>query len=168
MKTLILIRHAKSSWHDVGARDIDRKLNHRGKSDAPAMARRLAARLDRDQLKLEVFLCSSAQRAAETGTLLVPALGFPPASIDWRNELYLASPATMLELVRSVPDHVTTAALLAHNPGISELAEQMTGAYVGNVPTCGIITLRLPIASWGGADGRAELVDFDFPKRLPA
>ncbi len=168
MKTLILIRHAKSSWNDVGARDVDRKLNHRGRSDAPEMARRLAAQLERDQLKLEAFLCSSARRAAETGSLLAAGLGFPPASIDWRNELYLASPATMLDVIRSVPDQCSVVALLAHNPGITELAEQLTGTYLGNIPTCGMITLRLSVESWQDTVGRAELVDFDFPKRESA
>jgi len=144
---------------------VDRKLNERGKRDAPEMARRLAARLEREQLKLEVFLCSSARRAADTSTLLAAGLGFPPPSIDWRNELYLASPATMLDVIRSVPDQCSVAALLAHNPGITELTEQLTGTYIGNIPTCGIITLRLPVESWQDAVGRAELVDVDFPKR---
>lgn len=166
MKMLLLIRHAKSSWNDLGARDFDRSLNHRGRHDVPGMGRHLAARLDRGNLRLEVFLCSSARRAVETASLLAPELAFPSASIDWCKELYLASPATMLGVVRSVPDHATTAALLAHNPGITELAKILTGETFGNVPTCGVITLALPISHWGDAGIGAELIDFDYPKRL--
>jgi len=165
MKTLLLIRHAKSSWNDLGARDFDRSLNHRGRHDAPEMGRRLAARLDRGNLRLEAFLCSSARRAVETANLLAPELAFPSASIDWRNELYVASPATMLDVVRSVPDHATAAALLAHNPGITELAEILTGVAFGNVPTCGVIMLALPVNHWGDAGVGAELIDFDYPRR---
>jgi len=164
LKTLILIRHAKSSWQDSGSSDYARRLNHRGVTDAPIMGDRLAARLDADNVALDVLLCSSAQRARETAELLIPALGFPPENVDWRKELYLASPDAMLAAIRSVPDQAGVAALLAHNPGITELAEQLTGLYFGNVPTCGIITLTLPVKRWVDAGERAALVNFDLPK----
>jgi len=165
MKTLILIRHAKSSWQDLGASDFDRCLNHRGLHDAPMMGERLAARLDASAIGLDAFVCSTARRAAQTAEALAAQLQFPIAGMDWRRELYLSSPETMLDVIRFLPDEAATAALLAHNPGITELAEQLTGKYFGNVPTCGVITLTLPIESWMDADGRAGLIDFDYPKR---
>ena len=165
MKTLILIRHAKSGWHESGSTDFERSLNHRGLKDGPMMGRRLAARLDTGNLKLDGFFCSAARRASQTATLLANELAFPLASINWRRELYLASPATMVNVIQSAPDKAATMALLAHNPGITELAEQLTKTYFGNVPTCGVITLRLPIESWKDVGGRGELIDFDFPKR---
>jgi len=165
MKTLILIRHAKSSWADLGASDFDRSLNHRGLHDAPIMGERLAARLDASDIGLDAFVCSTARRAAETAENMVMHMQFPIERVDWRSALYLSSPETMLDVIRSMPDDVASAALLAHNPGITELAEQLTGKYFGNMPTCGVVTLSLPIESWLDADGRAELVDFDYPKR---
>jgi len=166
MKTLILIRHAKSSWTDLSARDFDRNLNHRGLHDAPMMGNRLAARLGACSVSLDIFVCSTAQRARQTAESLAAELMFPIKNMDWRRELYLASPGSMLDVIRSVPDEAATVALLAHNPGITELAEILTGQPFGNVPTCGIITLTLPIMRWIDAGGRADLVDVDYPKRL--
>ncbi len=165
MKTLILIRHAKSSWNEPGNTDFERSLNHRGMNDAPMMGRRLAARLGAGNLKLDGFYCSDARRASQTATLLANELAFPLASINWRRELYLASPAAMVNVIQSAPDETTTLALLAHNPGITELAEQLTGTYFGNVPTCGIITIRSPVKHWVDVGNQADLIDFDFPKR---
>jgi len=164
MKTLILIRHAKSSWEDLGGSDYDRCLNHRGLHDAPIMGEQLAARLGVSGISLDAFVCSTARRAAQTAEHLTPQLHFPIESVDWRRELYLASPDTMLEVIRSMPDEIASAALLAHNPGITELAEILTGRYFGNVPTCGVITLALPIESWADIGSRSECIDFDYPK----
>jgi len=166
VKTLILIRHAKSSWDDSGARDFDRSLNHRGRHDAPEMGRRLAARLKASGIGLDGFVCSPACRAVQTAELLVEALSFPLTSVEWRRELYLASPRIMLEVIQAMPDETATVALLAHNPGITELAEILTGETFGNVPTCGVITLALPVEHWGEVPGvGAELIDFDYPRR---
>jgi len=71
----------------------------------------------------------------------------------------------MQEEIRSMPDEADTIALLAHNPGITELAEMLTGQCIGNVPTCGVITLTLPIERWLDVRGEAVCIDFDYPKR---
>ncbi len=165
MKTLILIRHAKSSWNESGRTDFERSLNHRGLADAPAMGKRLADRLHAGDLKLDAFLCSAARRATQTATLLLNELEFPVHAVSRRDELYLASPAAMLDAICSIPDEITTAALLAHNPGITELAETLTGRYFGNIPTCGVITLGFSVNRWAHAGSPAELIDFDYPKR---
>jgi len=164
MKTLILIRHAKSSWENPDS-DFDRILNHRGQHDAPVMGKRLAAQLEVSGIGLDDFVCSCARRAVQTAELLALQLDFPLTSIEWRRELYLATPRTMLEVIHAVPDEAATVALLAHNPGITELAEILTGVAFGNVPTCGVIMLALPIKHWGDAGVGAELIDFDYPKR---
>jgi phosphohistidine phosphatase len=165
MKTVILIRHAKSDWDDPGCPDCDRPLNERGRSDCPRMGERLEARLNERGVCIERFICSSARRAIQTAALLTPMLEIAPGEIDFRSALYLASPRTMLEAIRSLPDQIDTIALLAHNPGISELAEQLSGRALGNVPTCGIVTLALPIDCWRDAGPVAELIDFDYPTR---
>ncbi len=160
MKTLILIRHAKSDWSDFSARDFDRELNERGKRDAPVMGQRLAAR----DIQPDAFVVSTACRAQETARLMTPALGFSIADIQWKDELYLASPSTMKSVIRQTADHVQTLALLAHNPGITELACQLAGTDISNMPTCGIITFELPVDRWAELN-HARLIDFDYPKK---
>jgi len=165
MKTLILIRHAKSDWAAPAMADYDRGLNSRGSSDAAMMGERLQQRLSTNKQQIEVFLSSSAQRAAQTTRLLSTPLHLASDTIDWRRELYLASPHTMLEIIRTTPSDVNSLALLAHNPGITELAEKLTGEFLGNVPTCGVITIAIPIDDWCDTGNWADLIDFDFPKR---
>lgn len=162
MKTLILIRHAKSSWDDLSLRDFDRDLNKRGRRDAPEMGRRLAARY----AILDAFVVSTACRARATAELMAGELDFPPERIEFRDELYLASPSTMLDVIRQVPDSVQTLALLAHNPGITELANRLSGGRrIDNMPTSGVATFNLSADSWRQIGGGAELIDFDYPKR---
>ena len=165
MKTLILIRHAKSSWNSPGTGDFERVLNARGLSDAPLMGERLAQRLANTQQRLDILLSSSAQRAVQTAGLLATALDFAETAIDWHRELYLASPRTMLGMIQSLPDTANTVALVAHNPGITELAEHLTGRLFGDVPTCSVISMALCIEHWRDAADAAELIDYDYPKR---
>ena len=159
MKQLVLIRHAKSSWHDLSARDFDRDLNARGRGDAPEMGRRLAGR----DVIPDALLVSSAKRARATVDLIAPEIEFPLQQIEFRDDLYLASPSDMLKLIRRIPDDVQTLALVAHNPGITELTNRLAKTYIQNIPTCGVVTLQMPIEQWQSAGCGAQLVDFDYP-----
>ncbi len=161
MKTLILIRHAKSDWSDLSARDFDRELNARGKRDAPVMAKRLALH----NIQPDAFTVSTACRAKATACLMAPALGFSFADIEWKDKLYMASPSTMKSVIRQTADHIQTLALLAHNPGITELANQFTNTAISNVPTCGVITIEFSVDHWSDVDNNARLLDFDYPKK---
>jgi phosphohistidine phosphatase len=161
MKTLILIRHAKSDWSHFNVRDFDRGLNARGKHDAPLMGQRLAAH----DIQPDAFVVSTACRAKATARLIAPALGFSIADIEWKDELYLATPSTMKSVIRQTANHVQTLALLAHNPGITELANQLAGMDISNVPTCGVVTLELPADHWAEVNNNATLLDFDYPKK---
>jgi len=165
MKTLILIRHAKSSWNEAGMHDYDRSLNARGLSDAPIMGARLQQRSIAHKQHVDFMISSTAQRADQTTRLLAKALNFSTDAIAWSRDLYLANPNTMLEIIRAIPCEINTLALIAHNPGISELAEKLTGEFLGNAPTCSVITIALPIDDWSDAGNWADLIDFDFPKR---
>jgi len=161
MRQLVLIRHAKSSWHDLSARDFDRDLNARGRGDAPEMGRRLA----RKSITPDALLVSSAVRARATVDLIAPEIAFPLQQIEFRDELYLASPSDMLKLIRRVPDDVQTLALVAHNPGITELTNRLAKTYIQNIPTCGVVTLQMPIEQWQSAGSGGQLVDFDYPRK---
>jgi len=162
MKTLILIRHAKSDRDDVAARDYDRTLNRRGRRDASEMGLCLFER----KLLPDMFTASSAVRARMTAELMADAMGYPEEQLQWRHELYLASPATMMKVVRNTLEAVTTLALLAHNPGITELGEQLSGRAIDNIPTAGMVILTADIACWQDVGYHWQLQDFDYPKRL--
>ncbi|NWF36640.1 histidine phosphatase family protein [Mariprofundus sp. KV] len=164
MKQLILVRHAKSSWDDLSARDFDRDLNDRGHCDAQEMGQRLARR----GFKPDAFMISSSRRTRSTAYLMADQLAFSHADIELKDELYLASPSTMLKAIRQTPDHVQRLALLAHNPGITELTNRLARTYINNVPTCGLAILEMDISSWNEVGGRALLLDFDYPKRALA
>lgn len=162
MKTLQLIRHAKSDWDDASLRDFDRPLNHRGQQDAPEMGRRLADK----GMQPELFISSSATRARTTAALIAGVINYPVAQIALHDELYMATPATMLRIIRTTPDEINCLALLTHNPGITEMVERLTRKPFDHVPTAAIITLTAPIEQWQEAGCRWSIIDFDYPKRI--
>lgn len=152
MKTLLLMRHAKSSWDDPTSSDYDRPLNKRGRSDAPAMGRLLVEhRLTPDRI-----VASSARRAAETAADVASACGYQ-GPLDLTKRLYLAPPEVYLEILREQDDACGSVMLVGHNPGISELAARF-GAADGELPTAAIVQLRLDIHHWADAPGAASLV----------
>jgi phosphohistidine phosphatase len=162
LKLLTLIRHAKSSWRDAGMDDFDRPLNDRGERDAPRMGKRLA----RAGRPPDLIVSSSAKRAARTARVISEQLGSDPAAVVLDRDLYLASPSRMLDTLRAVAADLDHAALVAHNPGVTDLVNALADVRIDNVPTCGIARLRLDIERWNEIDaGCAELEEFDYPKR---
>ena len=162
LKRLTLLRHAKSSWKDPDLDDFERPLNGRGNRDAPMMGERLLARGARPSL----FLTSNATRARETARLIAKAIGFPVEFLQSEPELYLATADEMLALLAQQPDEFNDMLVCAHNPGITELANRLTGAGIDNIPTCGIVAMQAEIPGWKALnDGvRFELMYFDYPK----
>jgi len=160
LKQLLLIRHAKSDWNDPALSDFDRPLNERGERDAPLMG----ARLKDQNIKLDRLLSSPAQRARSTAEHIAKAIAFTAQDIDWMTELYLASPSSMLEVIQNTPANINNIALVAHNPGISELAAALSGFSIGNIPTCGIVRLQNDSENWN-IGSPFTLLDFDYPKK---
>lgn len=144
MKTLILVRHAKSSWKDPSLADRDRPLNKRGKRDAPEMGRRLAARGGAPDL----IVSSPANRALATARIIAAAVGYTAEKIREDERLYLASPAGILEAIRDLEDGYERVFLFGHNPGLTELVNELSEPAVDNVPTCGVVELRLAADRW--------------------
>jgi len=163
-KTLFLVRHAKSSRDDPRLADRDRPLNTRGKRDAPEMARRVARRSERP----EVIVTSPALRAKATATVIADELRLGSAHLVTKEPLYDATADALLQVIRGVDDRYSRAMIVGHNPGMTEVANLLASASIENVPTCGIVIVRLAAASWAGIRvGTGDLVDFDFPKREP-
>lgn len=139
MTTLVLVRHAKSDWGDPGLDDHDRPLNDRGMRDAPA----LAARLSATGLRPDAVLTSTALRARTTASFFASAFGLEP---EPDADLY-GAPATAL-LRAAAARRAPTVILVAHDPGMTALAERLTGGAIGHMPTCAVATFRWATDDW--------------------
>ena len=162
MKYLTLIRHAKSDWGRNDLADFDRPLNPRGKKTAPLMGRRLA---ERGTIP-ELLISSPAKRARKTARLIARELGIPKHTIVYQPEIYAAGEETLVEIIGSLPEHCNYAALIGHNPGISELAAWLCPNPPGWMPTCAILTLELDSGSWKEVSrGCGHILHYDYPKK---
>ncbi|MFA6629600.1 MAG: histidine phosphatase family protein [Sulfuricurvum sp.] len=162
MKTLYLIRHAKSDWSDESLSDFDRPLNKRGTKDAPLMGSKLSDKGIRPGL----ILSSPALRAKTTAKAFAEALSYPSDSIHFEHELYACDVETILSLIRGVSADIDTLFVFGHNPEFTECANLITGENIDNIPTCGVVEMRLKNDSWESiGKNSAELRSFDFPKR---
>lgn len=165
MRTLYLLRHAKSSWDDPELPDHERPLAPRGLRDA----KRIGKHLGGLGVTPALVLCSSAVRTQETLDLLRPALG--EVAVQVEEQLYGASSEMLLERIRSIPDELGSVLLIGHNPGVQDLvlALASSGAELDRVeakfPTAALATLTLP--RWSNlSPGDAELVAYVIPKQL--
>jgi len=110
-------------------------------------------------------ISSPAIRARTTAGLLAAEIGYPDQEISLEPDIYEASSDRLLEMIRSFPEAWERIALVGHNPGFTELAEQLSGKPFGNVPTCGVIQLSYRPVSWAEAvDGCCDVVFYDYPK----
>lgn len=163
MKTLLLLRHAKSSWKDPELEDHDRPLNKRGKRDAP----RVGLLLQQQQnLQPDVILCSSAKRARKTAAKVAKNCGYE-GIIQLDGGLYLAGPEAVLNVLRGVADSHNCVMLVGHNPGLEYLLELLTGTQT-QLPTAALAQLHVAIDSWSDVSSttRASLVDIWRPREL--
>jgi phosphohistidine phosphatase len=142
VKTLLLLRHAKSSWDDASLSDFDRPLNERGLKSAPFIGQVLVE----NDLRPDAILSSPAQRAKQTA-LLVRESGDLTAEPEFNDKIYEASPAQLLEVVAEVPPGVKMLLLVGHNPGMEGLLKLLTGEK-RSIPTAGLIKVFLNINDW--------------------
>jgi phosphohistidine phosphatase len=164
-KRITLLRHAKSSHHDPSLRDHERPLSPRGERDATRMGRRMAEKGARPSL----IVTSTATRTRQTARLFAQAIGYPIEFIQSEPELYLAAPDTILTVIAGQDDSFNDVVVCGHNPGMTELASDLSGTYIDNVPTCGVVVLDADIESWDElSPAHCKLVDFDYPKKTTA
>jgi phosphohistidine phosphatase len=162
MKTLILIRHAKSSWGDISVPDQERPLAGRGKRDAPEMGQRLARR----GVKPDLILSSPALRARSTAEAIAEELDYKLKDLVIDDRLYGGGADELLEVIGELDDKVKSAILFGHNPGLTELAHRICNE-IADLPTCAVAEFRLDAKSWPGI-GQARLakVELDYPRKL--
>jgi phosphohistidine phosphatase len=167
MHTLHLLRHAKSSWDDDSLADHERPLSERGIRDA----RRMGEHLSTHDVRPDVVLCSSAVRTQQTLGLIASSLDDPVVHIE--DGLYGATPDSMLERLRGLPETAESALVIGHNPGLQELVLDLSApgrlrdAVGVKFPTCALATLALGERTWSDLHpGDAELVGYTIPKDL--
>lgn len=164
MKTLYLLRHAKSSWDNPQLRDFDRPLNASGFRDAAMMAARLRTLLQEKGEVLGTILSSPALRTCTTAEIVAATLNLEPDQLQMEPQIYLASSGRLLQLVRRFDDSVSAALVVAHNPALTDFANEMSNSSIDNIPTCGLVALQLPVTHWMEAEfGEARLLSEDFP-----
>jgi phosphohistidine phosphatase len=161
-KTLMLLRHAKSSWKDPGCSDHDRPLNKRGKKAAPRMGRLLC----QQKLVPDRIVTSTAKRAHTTAQAVAEESGYE-GQMQLSPELYLAAPASYIDVLRRLTGDPSRVLAVGHNPGIAGLAEHLTGDEV-EMPTAALAVISLAIESWDELSVHAAgvLVHFWCPKQL--
>ena len=162
MKTLLLVRHAKSSWDDFSINDIDRPLNDRGKKDAPAMAKRLR---DKD-IKIDAFISSPAKRARKTAEAFAKEYKEEKQNIVFIDELYLASPSTFFDVISKTDDQFKTIGVFSHNDGVTSFANMLTSTRIDNIPTSGVFAVRIKAKHWSDFEkAEKEFWFFESPKK---
>ena len=162
MKTLFLVRHAKSSWDYPDLSDADRPLNKRGERDAPEMGRRLRKR----GISPDVMLTSPANRAQSTCEIIADAIKFPHDSIKIKESIYHAGEGTLLKVIKNLGDDSESAMIFGHNPGFTYLANRLANESIDNIPTCGVFSCSFEVDSWQQVEfGKGKTLFFDYPKK---
>lgn len=161
-RTLIIVRHAKSSWANPLQSDFDRPLNERGAKDAPAMG----ARLVKAGLIPELIISSTAKRTRETASYIAQQSGYDVALVQWEDKLYHCIPSVIEETLYVVKNSIKTVLIVAHNPGITEFVNQLSPHFfTNNMPTCGIVAATFESDRWEDFPvSKRKVIIFDYPK----
>lgn len=161
MKYLLLVRHAKSSWSNSNLADFDRDLNDRGRRDAPAMALRLTEK----NIQPEALVSSTALRAMQTAVFFAKAFHKTEQDIIRMPELYHAPPPVFYKVISELPASVNTAAVFAHNPGITAFVNELTETRIDDMPTCAVFGVKINATTWADfAEAEKSFWFFDYPK----
>jgi phosphohistidine phosphatase len=173
MKTVYLLRHAKSDWGDPGVKDHDRPLNERGREAAP----RIGAYIKSKRYKPDAILCSTARRTVETCDLIKDAAG--GAKVNYEETLYLAEARHLIERLKWLDNDLKSAMFIGHNPGMEQLANMLPRApetaaaeklhrrMREKFSTCALAVIKLPVKAWREVKpGIGTLADFVRPRDL--
>ncbi len=163
MKTLLILRHAKSSWGDSSLKDHERPLNKRGKRDAPRMGKLLQD----EQLTPDLIVSSTAKRAQKTATKVADSCGYR-GEIEVTDSFYLARPGSYVQYLQEVDDENDSVMVVGHNPGLEDLLSLLTG-HDERMPTAALAEIQFDITSWREmADTPTGLLaNLWLPKELP-
>jgi phosphohistidine phosphatase len=164
MKTLLILRHAKSSWKHPELSDHDRPLNKRGKRDAPKIGHLLKEK----DLVPDLIISSTAVRAEKTAKMVAKASKYK-GNVTLTDSLYAAGPDAYIDILRNLQDKYNTVLVIGHNPGVEELVNILSGEEDHIMPTCALAHVRLDIQSWSDIvqmTGKGRLVRLWNPHEL--
>ncbi len=165
MKTIYLIRHAKSSWSDPSLQDFDRPLNSRGKRDVKMMTSILSDKIK----KIDLILTSKAVRALSTTEVITNGNGVKYKEIQKEGKLYHASSKKIRKLIGKQSDQFDSLAIIGHNPGLTDLANEIGNVRIDNLPTTGILAFEFDSEKWENTLKKGgNLLFFEYPKRHKA
>lgn len=161
-RTLVMVRHAKSSWSNPLQSDFERPLNDRGEHDAPMMGERLKKK----NISPDLIISSTARRAKQTAKKIAKELGYSEDKIKWYDKLYHCIPQVFEEVLYEVDDAVATVLIVAHNPGITSFVNELSASFcIDNMPTCGIVAAGFEADEWSDfINVEKKVILFDYPK----
>jgi phosphohistidine phosphatase len=164
MKTLYLMRHAKSSWSFDDLSDRERPLNDRGRDDAPRIGQALAKR----QITPSLVVSSPAVRALSTAVLVAREVDYPHDKIRVEPCLYEADLDTVVAVIRELPDEANSALLTGHNPTFTDVVNYLSPSPLsGEMPTAGLMCLRFLVDNWAEiSPANAEFYFYEYPKNV--
>ncbi len=162
MKTIYLVRHAKSSWKYPNLDDFERPLNKRGRKSAPFMG----TILKKLKVAPDLILSSPANRASMTARIIADKISYPLEKIRFSESIYVFSANALIEVIEHLDDVVNKAMLVGHNPALTDLANYIGDKPISNIPTSGVFCADLDIPSWAKfSDHCGKLKFFEFPKK---
>ncbi len=164
MKTLYIVRHAKSSWAYQGIKDVDRPLKKRGINDAYLMSSILKKTINRP----DVFISSSANRALHTGVIFCESFNYPLANLQINKSLYSFSAGYLIKTIKALDDGFNSAIIFSHDHGINDFVNSFGNKIINHVPTCGVIGIQFDTKHWKNIKPEksgGKTILFEFPKK---
>ena len=161
MKSLIIVRHCKSSWADLSLSDFDRPLNKRGNIDGELMSNYLREK----EKKIDKLILSTSKRTRLTSKYFTEKIHFD--SISYLDELYHASYSDIINIISKVENNFNSVMVIGHNPGLTELINQYTIMNIYNLPTTGVVKVEFKGDKWERiTENKGKIVYKKFPKEL--
>ncbi len=160
MKTLILVRHGKSSW-DYSVNDKDRPLQERGINDGHLVSKKFTSQA----VAIDAVFSSPANRALHTCMIFLRQLNFPFIKFQVTNALYDFSGESVLKFVKNLDNRFDTVMIFGHNEGFTNVANSLGNSYIDNVPTTGLVQLNFEVKDWKSVT-KGSTKQTIFPKDL--
>ena len=159
MKTVYIVRHAKSSWEYDGVKDIDRPLKKRGINDAHLLSKILIKKFK----KPDVFVSSSAIRALHTAIIFCENFDYPLSNLKIKRQLYSFSDGYLVKTVKALDDGFNSVIVFSHDHGINTFVNKFGNKPIAHVPTCGVIGIEFDEKNWKDIK-KGVTVLIEFPK----
>ncbi|MCH3883012.1 MULTISPECIES: SixA phosphatase family protein [Tenacibaculum] len=159
MKTLYIVRHAKSSWSYDSVQDIDRPLKERGINDAHLLSKFLASKIQ----KPDVFISSSANRALHTSVIFCENFSYPLSNLQIKRQLYSFSDGYLVKTVKALDDSFDSAIIFSHDHGINTFVNKFGSKPIAHVSTCGVIAIEFEEKHWKNIK-KGTTIMVEFPK----